>query len=672
MDCKFKNNFLGSIINKWKTLHKIKDNVCEKKDNTDDAFKKTKVNTDFLIIVEKIDNIDFLIIAQKIKFTQDNMNNYKTLENIQKIRDNNVSGEYNCAAVISDLSLSSSYYKQNNERKYHDVIKCIGPYQIKHDRIPGESILITTIDKYNGMENAPAYMYVDWFSIFTNKASINDVNFDLGKCEKYNNISEYLNEKYPDYKTFFCYPISSNENDKLFFLKELKKGIQDLKFRMWNSSIFIKTNIFSDKIETINYTILNDFAKGIPEYELENINKNGKLREWINIENKKYILKYYKLGNKIIIHKEDDFFIYYEIDEEREECKKKENGHKVKVKLEDDNIDMSSALFLCGQEIIMRSNATNDNFNKNMVDLGYPDVSKRCINMRGNRVIGDPFNWHSKDKRNILNQTTPEALRVFIITKWDGINDRDIGIHVNYNKSSSDPNTCKEYLKQIFVDIVSILTADHVKNDSKKPIKVEEEIESEEESSSETEEGKGKVSEEEEEEEEAAEEEEEDEESEEEEEEEEEEVEEGDKEEEGEEYENPPSNKSPKRRDFPSRTINKKLQDNPYDPILGVNLLNFGYDGVSFKHIDHKNKDPFDINEDNCQPLSIISHTLKTSDERNKEYDIFEKLINNEEERKKVSIFMIKELIKGIPHACPNYKSEIYEQINEQINEFIS
>lgn len=49
MDNKLNNDFLGSIVNKWKTLHKIKDNLGEKKDNTDDAAKKSLLETNFLI-----------------------------------------------------------------------------------------------------------------------------------------------------------------------------------------------------------------------------------------------------------------------------------------------------------------------------------------------------------------------------------------------------------------------------------------------------------------------------------------------------------------------------------------------------------------------------------------------------------------------------------------------
>ena len=57
MDNKLKNDFFGSVINKLKTLNKIKDNLGEKKDNTDDAHKKSNKDTDFLMVGEKVNDI---------------------------------------------------------------------------------------------------------------------------------------------------------------------------------------------------------------------------------------------------------------------------------------------------------------------------------------------------------------------------------------------------------------------------------------------------------------------------------------------------------------------------------------------------------------------------------------------------------------------------------------
>ena len=88
---------------------------------------------------------------------------------------------------------------------------------------------------------------------------------------------------------------------------------------------------------------------------------------------------------------------------------------------------------------------------------------------------------------------------------------------------------------------------------------------------------------------------------------------------------------------------------------------------MCYTHIP--NKDRTDISENNCQPLSTISHTLKTSDERsNGKHDIFNKLLNNEEERSKLSIHIITELIKGVNHSCPNYKEAIHNAVKGAIS----
>ena len=740
MDNKLNNDFLGSIVNKWKTLHKIKDNLGEKKDNTDDAAKKSLLETNFLIVCEKFNDHEFLIIGQKLPFTKENMDNYKTLEKIHSGRIENESGEYNCAALISDLSFSSTEYKYNNEEKYKSVTDYIGSHQLKHDRIPGESLLITKIDNYNSIPDVPAHMFVDWYSIFTNKKSINDVSFDVGQYEDgiYKGINKFLINKYEEYKTFFCYPISKNDNDKNLYLKELKSGITDLLFRMWDTSISIRTNILTNNIETLDYKKLNEINLSGTNFNLSSYNDNGNLRPWLDIESKIYKLKFYKNNDKIIIYIDDIVYSCYDIDEELELCRVKQNNHKIIYKNLPEDIDVDNNKLICEQFIILRSNANNDEFNKIMLNLGYPDNSKRCINMRGGRVIGEPFNWCSKDKRNILNFGNGEAMHSFIITMWMGCNDRDLGIHVNYNKSASDPNTCKEYLKQIFVHNIDKITSEHIKNYSIKPMnelpnklsdklikqysldkinnsisnKMLEETdetddmifntlinknnESVNESNNESDNESDNES-----------------------------VNESDNESDNESVSdggdsdggdsdggksdggksdggksdggksdggksdggksdggdsdggesddgisnNFPSNTGSKRKDFTSRTINKKLNENPYDPIIGVNLKEFGIDGIFLRQIDHKNKDRSDVTENNCQPLSIISHALKTSDERsNGNHDIFNKLLNNEEKRSKVSIHIITELIKGINNSCPNYKEEVYNAVNDAIS----
>ena len=631
-------NILGSFINKLKTLNNICDNLSEKKDNTDDANLKSKIDTDFFILIENINGTKYLILAQKISFTKENIENYRTLENIHSSRDEGESGEYNCAALISDLSLSSSYYIENNGEKYKQILDNIGP-SIKHNRIPSESILITKVKEYNGLYNQPFFLNIDWYSIMTNQTNINDYSFEPGMyvCGKNFNLTEHLYKKYSDYKTFFCYPISDNQKDQEKFRGEIINGIIDLKFRMWNSSVRIKTNLISTEgnIEYLDYPKLDGFDQENDDYNLPKLNNNSKDRPWVDLKNKKYNLKYYKYNEYIIIDIDDEFFISYKIDETNNEVYRKEgNGHKTKCKNIlnlpfEENDYRCNNYFIFKQIVIMRSNASNDYFNK-MMTPWCSDNNKRCINMRGNRVIGKQFNWSSKDKRNIWNNNTNEASRSFMITIWSGKCDKEIGIHVNYNKSASDPNTCKEYFKQIFVDIIDQISQKHVTDYSVKSIADEADEADEDEEAGH---GKEEVSKQEVEVEK-----------------EEVEKEEVEKQEE-EEVKKPPA----KRKPFPKRIIDKKLQENPYDPLLGVDLSKFGWGGIYFRHIDHKNKNALDISEENCQPLSIITHAIKTSDEQNgPKCDLFNKLKENEEDRMKFQLFLIKELIKGSKKSCPN------------------
>ena len=127
--------------------------------------------------------------------------------------------------------------------------------------------------------------------------------------------------------------------------------------------------------------------------------------------------------------------------------------------------------------------------------------------------------------------------------------------------------------------------------------------------------------------------------------------------------------KSPEREHFTKNVRSRSLERQPRCPLFGNRNKTIG--GANCFDYDHKNNDKTNGSENNCNPISLQAHRLKS-----KCPEYYNSLINsdnkviNEEGHKELLLNNIKDLINGVIHFYGNDESfiqHLHTQVSKEV-----